>query len=230
MDWYPLWNSLRIAGISCVIVFFAGIFFAYYAARLPRVVKGILDVVLTLPMVLPPTVCGYFLLLLFGMKRPLGILLMRFGVKFVMNWYGGILAAAVVAFPLMYRTARGAFESFDENLSHAGKTLGLPNTYIFWRIRMPACRQGILAGTVLAFARALGEYGATSMLIGYTPGKTATISTTVYQLWRTNDEAGAFTWVMVNLMISTVVLMAVNMLESRQGLGRRRARQSRGRG
>ena len=216
MNGYPLWNSLRIAAISCVIVFCVGIWAAYYVARMPRAVKGLLDVVLTLPMVLPPTVCGYFLLMLFGVKRPLGIFLSRFGIKFVMTWYGGVLAAAVVAFPLMYRTARGAFESFDETLAYAGRTLGLSNTYIFWRIRMPACRQGILAGTVLAFARALGEYGATSMLIGYTPGKTATISTTVYQLWRTNDEAGAFTWVMINLAISTVVLLVVNMLEARQ--------------
>ena len=216
MNGYPLWNSLRIAAISCVIVFFVGIWAAYYVARMPRAVKGLLDVVLTLPMVLPPTVCGYFLLMLFGVKRLLGIFLSRFGIKFVMTWYGGVLAAAVVAFPLMYRTARGAFESFDETLAYAGRTLGLSNTYIFWRIRMPACRQGILAGTVLTFARALGEYGATSMLIGYTPGKTATISTTVYQLWRTNDEAGAFTWVMINLAISTVVLLVVNMLEARQ--------------
>ena len=113
-------------------------------------------------------------------------------------------------------SARGAFEAFDPNLAYAGKTLGLSNTYIFWRIRMPACRQGILAGTVLTFARALGEYGATSMLIGYTPRKTATISTTVYQLWRTNDSAGAWKWVLVNLAISTVVLLAVNLLESKQ--------------
>ncbi len=216
MSWYPLWNSLRIAAISCIIVFFLGIWAAYGVARMPRAVKGLLDVVLTLPMVLPPTVCGYFLLVLFGVKRPLGILLANLGIKLVMTWYGGILAAAVVAFPLMYRTARGAFESFDETLAYAGRTLGLSNTYIFWRIRMPACRQGILAGTVLAFARALGEYGATSMLIGYTPGKTATISTTVYQLWRTNDEAGAFKWVMINLAISTVVLLVVNMLEEKQ--------------
>ena len=108
-DWYPLWNSLRIAAISCVLVFFLGIFFAYYASRLPRVVprvvKGVLDVILTLPMVLPPTVCGYFLLLVFGVKRPLGIFLLKFGIKFVMTWYGGVLAASVVAFPLMYRTA-----------------------------------------------------------------------------------------------------------------------------
>ena len=216
MSWYPLWNSLRIAAISSVLVFFLGILCAYYVARLPRAVKGILDVFLTLPMVLPPTVCGYFLLLAFGVKRPLGMFLAQFGIKFVMTWYGGILAATMVAFPLMYRTARGAFESFDMNLAYAGQTLGLSNTFIFCKIRMPACRQGILAGIVLAFARALGEYGATSMLIGYTPGKTATISTTVYQLWRTNDDAGAFQWVMVNLAISAVVLLAVNMLEPRQ--------------
>ena len=220
MDWYPLYNSLRIAAISCALVFFTGIFAAYYVARLPRAVKGILDVILTLPMVLPPTVVGYFILLVFGAKRPLGIFLAQYGIKFVMTWYGGVLAAAVVAFPLMYRTARGAFESFDDTLAYSGQTLGPSNTYIFWRIRMPYCRQGILAGTVLAFARALGEYGATSMLIGYTPGRTATISTTVYQLWRTNDEAGAFFWVMVNLGISAVVLLIVNMLERRTKGGR----------
>lgn len=220
MDWYPLYNSLRIAAISCVLVFFAGIFAAYYVARLPRAVKGILDVILTLPMVLPPTVVGYFILLVFGAKRPLGIFLAQYGIKFIMTWYGGVLAAAVVAFPLMYRTARGAFESFDDTLAYSAQTLGLSNTYIFWHICMPYCRQGILAGTVLAFARALGEYGATSMLIGYTPGRTATISTTVYQLWRTNDEAGAFFWVMVNLGISAVVLLIVNMLERRTKGGR----------
>ena len=220
MDWYPLLNSLRIAAISSVLVFFFGIFAAYYVARLPRAVKGLLDVVLTLPLVLPPTVVGYFLLLVFGAKRPLGIFLANFGIKFVMTWYGGILTASVVAFPLLYHTARGAFVSFDERLADAGRTLGLSNTYIFWRVRMPACRQGILAGAVLAFARALGEYGATSMLIGYTPGRTATISTTVYQLWRTGDDAAAFAWVLVNLAISAAVLLTVNLLEQKQ---RRRA-------
>lgn len=221
MDWYPLWNSLRIAGISCVLVFFLGILIAYYAARLPRGIKGLLDVALTLPMVLPPTVCGYFLLLLFGNRRPLGLFLARFGIKFVMTWYGGVLAAAVVAFPLMYRTARGAFESFDETLAWSAQTLGQSNAWIFWRVRMPCCRQGILAGTVLAFARALGEYGATSMIAGYTPGRTATIATTVYQLWRTNDEAGAMRWVLVDIVISAVVLLAVNLLEKKQKAGGR---------
>ena len=215
MDWFPLWNSLRIAAISSVIIFFTGIFFAYYVAKLPRLIKGILDVILTLPMVLPPTVCGYFLLLIFGVKRPIGMFLDSVGFRFVMTWYGGILAASVVAFPLMYRTARGAFESFDNTLAYSGQTLGLSNTYIFWRIRMPYCRQGILAGLVLAFARALGEYGATSMLIGYTPGRTATISTSVYQYWRTNDERNAMLWVGINLAISTAVLLTVNLLERR---------------
>ena len=172
-------------------------------------------------MVLPPTVCGYLLLLVFGTKRPVGIFLMQFGIKFVMTWYGGILAAVVVAFPLMYRTARGAFESFDETLAWSAQTLGQSDTWIFWRVRMPCCRQGILAGTVLAFARALGEYGATSMIAGYTPGKTATIATTVYQLWRTNDEAGAMRWVLVDIVISTVVLLAVNLLEKKQKAGGR---------
>ena len=219
-DLFPLYNSLRIAAVSSVIVFFAGIFAAYKAARLPRVIKGILDVVLTLPMVLPPTVCGYFLLLVFGARRPIGQFLAQMGLKLVMNWPGGVAAAVVVSFPLMYRTARGAFESFDEDLAWSGQTLGLSNTWIFWHVRMRSCRQGILAGAVLAFARALGEYGATSMLIGYTPGRTATVSTTVYQLWRTNDEGGVLFWVMVNLGISAAVLLMVNLLERRGKTGR----------
>jgi len=216
MDWFPLYNSIRIALISTAIIFFFGIFAAYYIAKTPRLVKGILDVFLTLPLVLPPTVVGYLLLRLLGPKRLVGAwFLQLFDLKLTMTWWSAIFATAVVIFPLMYRTARGAFESFDETLAQSAKTLGLSNTYIFWRIRMPCCKQGILAGTVLAFARALGEYGATSMLCGYTPGRTATISTTVYQLWRTNDDAAAFRWVLVNLAISFVVLLAVNLLEKR---------------
>ena len=221
VDWFPLINSLRIAGISTVMIFFLGLFAAYYIAKAPRLVKGILDVVLTMPLVLPPTVVGYLLLRVLGPKRIIGAwVLNTFGMKLTMTWWSAIFATTVVIFPLMYRTARGAFESFDETLAYAGQTLGLSNTYIFWRIRMPYCRQGILAGTVLAFARALGEYGATSMIAGYTPGRTATISTTVYQLWRTNDDALAFKWVMINMAISAVVLLAVNMLEKKQRSGR----------
>ncbi len=214
MDWFPLWNSLRIAAISTVVIFFLGIWAAYGIAKLPKLIKGALDVILTLPLVLPPTVVGYLLLRLLGPKRPLGALVLAvFGTKLVMTWWSAVFATVVVAFPLMYRTARGAFESFDETLAYAGQTLGLKNRTIFWRIRMPACRQGILAGTVLAFARALGEYGATSMIAGYTPGRTATIATTVYQLWRTDNDALALRWVLVNIAISAVVLLAVNLLE-----------------
>lgn len=215
MDWYPLWNSLRIAAISSIIVFFSGIAMAYYVAKAPRFLKGVLDVILTLPLVLPPTVCGWLLLLIFGLRHPVGMFLQQWGIQFVMTWYGGVIASAVVAFPLMYRTARGAFESFDETLAWSGRTLGLSDTFIFWHIRLPYCKQGMIAGTVLAFARALGEYGATSMLIGYIPKNTATISTTVYQLWRTNEEYSAFIWVLVNMVISAVVLLTVNMMEKR---------------
>lgn len=222
MDLFPLYNSLRIAGISTVIIFFAGIFAAYRISRANRIVKGVLDVVLTLPLVLPPTVVGYLLLRLLGPVRPVGaVFLAVFDLRLTMKWWSAIFATVVVIFPLMYRTARGAFEAFDETLAYSGQTLGLSNTYIFWRIRMPCCRQGILAGTVLSFARALGEYGATSMIAGYTPGRTATVSTTVYQLWRTNDNAMAFKWVLINVAISAAFLLAVNMLEKKKSGGRR---------
>lgn len=216
MNLFPLWNSLRIALISSVIVFFTGIFFAYIVKRFPRAIKGIVDVIFTLPLVLPPTVCGFILILIFGPKHPLGQLLQSIGIEFFMDWKGGILASSFVAFPLMYRTARGAFEAFDENLASAGKTLGLSNSYIFWRIRMPACRSGILAGVVLSFARALGEYGATSMLIGYNENTTATISTTVAYAYNNNRSDVAFLWVMVNVVISAVVMIAVNLIESHE--------------
>lgn len=216
MDWYPLLNSVRIAAISTVAIFFTGIFVAYHVARLPRLLKGALDVLLTLPLVLPPTVVGFLLLRLLGPHRPLGRLAMAwFELRLVMTWWSAIFATVIVSFPLMYRTARGAFESFDLTLEEAAQTLGRSNRWIFWRVRLPACRQGLIAGAVLAFARGLGEYGATSMVAGYTPGRTATISTTVYQLWRTNDEAGALTWVLINTAISAVVLLCVNLLERR---------------
>ena len=218
MDWFPLLNSLRISAISSVFVFFLGVAAAYYIAKLPRLVKGVLDVLLTLPLVLPPTVVGYLLLLALGPRHTIGAwVLETWGTKLVMQWWSAVFAVSVVSFPLMYRTARGAFESFDETLSDAGRTLGLSNLWIFWHVRMPCCRQGILAGAVLSFARALGEYGATSMVAGYTPGRTATIATEVYQLWRTGNDALALRWVLVNIAISAVVLLAVNLLERREG-------------
>ena len=216
MDWYPLINSLRIAAAATVVIFFLGIFAAELSAGLPGAVKGIVDVVVMLPLVLPPTVVGWMILMLLGPKRIIGgWFLEHFGIKLVMTWWSAIFGTAAVAFPLMYRTARGSFESYDETLSDAARCLGTSEFRIFWRIKVPSCWKSLLAGVVLAFARALGEYGATSMIAGYTPGRTATISTTVYQLWRTGDDAGAFRWVMVNIAISAVFLIALNVLEKK---------------
>jgi molybdate transport system permease protein len=214
MDWFPLVNSIRIAFLSTAGVFFLGILAAWYIAKAPRLVKGVLDCVLTLPMVLPPTVVGFFLLQATGPRSPFGgWLLSAFNYRLVMTWQAAILATAIVTFPLMYRTARGAFEAFDKTLIYSGQTLGLSDPWIFWRVVMPGCKAGIIAGVVLAFARALGEYGATTMVTGYIPGRTATISTTVYQLWREGNDSLAYRWVAVNLVISFVVLAAVNLFE-----------------
>ena len=176
MDLFPLANSLRVAAISTVVVFLLGIALANVVSRAPRVVRGLADVVLTLPLVLPPTVVGFLLLMLLGPRRPLGAwALSALGARLTMVWYAAVFATVVVSFPLMYRTARGAFESFDQTLADAARTLGRSNAWVFWRVKMPCCRQGIVAGAVLAFARALGEYGATSMVCGYMPGSTATV-------------------------------------------------------
>ena len=226
MEYAPLFLTIKTAVVATVVTFFLGIGLALAVARMRRF-QGLADAVITLPLVLPPTVVGFFLLLAFGRRSAIGRFLLQFDITIVFTWKAAVMAAIVVSLPLMYRTARGAFESFDMNLAYSGQTLGLSDTYIFWRIRMPCCRQGVLAGMVLSFARALGEYGATSMIAGYTPGRTATISTTVYQLWQTNNDALAMKWVLVNLAISAVVLLTVNMLERRDFLvegGRRRRR------
>lgn len=217
MNLFPLWNSLRIAAISAVIVFFLGLFLAYWVKKCPRIVKGILDVIFTLSLVLPPTVIGFFLMMVFGPTHPIGEFLMKIGIKLVNDWKGGVLAAVIITFPLMYRTVRSSFEAFDEDLASAGKTLGLSNHYVFWHIRVPNCKNGIIAGTVLAFARGLGEYGATAMFIGYNEYHTATISTTVAMTW--DNEATkhiALFWAIFNIILSAIILIAVNMLETRR--------------
>ena len=214
MSFFPLYNSLRITAISAIIVFFTGIAAAYYIARFPRFVKGILDVVLTLPMVLPPTVMGYLLLRVLGPKRVIGSwFYQQFGIKLTMHWWSAVFAVTAVVFPLMYRPTRSAFEAFDENLADSARTLGISEWKIFWRIRIPNCRQGIIAGMILAFARGIGEYGATSMVAGYTPGRTATIATEVYQLWRTGNDQMALTWVLINIAISAAAMLVINFLE-----------------
>ncbi len=215
MDLFPLFNSIRISFLSTVIVLLLGVFFAYYISKASVIIKGIFDVLLTLPLVLPPTVVGFLLLKLLGPKHPLGEIFHDiFGINLTMNWWSAVFATVVIIFPLMYRTARGAFQSFDYTLSDTAKTLGLSNTYIFWRIILPCCKQGVTAGAVLSFARALGEYGATSMISGYIPNKTATVSTTVYQLWQVGNDELAYKWIIINVLISAVVLLIINLLES----------------
>ncbi len=223
MDFFPLWNSLRISLLASIITFFLGIFFAYYVVKLPGIWKGIIDTILTIPMVLPPTVVGFLILKIISPKSALGTLAKQyFDLTLTMKWYTAILAVVVVTFPLMYRTARSSFEAFDPNLIAAGKTLCLSNTFIFWKIIIPNCKAGISAGVVLAFARGLGEYGATSMVAGYIADRTATISTTVAFFWKTNQDAEAMKWVLINLAISFVVMLAVNVFEKRVSFGRGR--------
>lgn len=215
MNIFPLYNSIRIALISSFFTFFLGIFFAYQIRKLNPTIKGILDVILTLPLVLPPTVVGFFLLKFMGPNSSIGQFFEKMDVSLIMRWYSAIFATIVVTFPLMYRTARGAFEAFDMNLKYAGQTLGKSNTWIFWKIILPNCKKEILAGVILSFARALGEYGATSMVSGYIPNRTATISTTVYQLWRIGQDGLAYKWVGINMLISFIVLLAINLLENK---------------
>lgn len=216
MDLFPLYNSVRIALISTVIIFFLGVGSAYYIRKLPAKVKGAVDVILTLPLVLPPTVVGFFLIKILGPNSYVGSFFIKyFDLNLIMNWYSAIFATVIVSFPLMYRTCRGAFEAYNENLSYAAQTLGKSNTWIFWKVLLPNCKKGILAGLVLSFARALGEYGATSMVSGYTPGKTATISTSVYQFWRIGQDSLAYKWVLINVLISFIVLVAINIIEDK---------------
>ena len=216
MDLFPLFNSVRISFLSTVLVFFTGLCFAYYISKLPRIAKGILDCLLTLPLVLPPTVVGFVLLMAMSPQSALGGYLMNnFGIRMVMVWPASVIATAAVGFPLMYRAVRSSFEDFDEDIADCARCLGIGKTRIFWRIRVPYCKNGLIAGSVLVFARSLGEYGASSMVSGYTPGRTATISTTVYQLWQANDEALAMKWILVNLAISFVMLIFINVFEKK---------------
>ncbi len=212
MDLFPLFNSLRITAIATSAAFVVGIFAAYAVLRLPRFVKGLCDTILTIPLVLPPTVVGYFILVWLSPRSVIGTKLYEwFSMTITMRWYAAVVAVAIIAFPFVYRTARGAFESFDQNLLDAGRTLGLSEKYIFFRILLPNCKHGIIAGTVIAFARGLGEYGATSMVAGYIPGKTATVSTSVAFFWQINQDDMAFYWVMINLAVSVVFMVLINV-------------------
>ena len=216
LDWSPLYISLKTGAVATVISFFLGLFAARKVIKAGPKIKAVADGLLTLPMVLPPTVAGFFLLLLFSRRRPLGMFLYdQFDIKVVQSWLGCIIAATVIAFPLMYRNARAAFEQIDVNLVYAGRTLGMSEAKIFWKVVIPTAGPGIISGTILTLARALGEYGATSMLAGNIPGKTGTISQKIAMVIQDGDYLTAGVWVIIVLIIAFVVIFLMNLFTGR---------------
>lgn len=216
MNWSPLFISLKTGIVATIFAFFIGILVARFVMRLNNTMKWIVDGILTLPLVLPPTVAGFVLLLLFSLKRPIGkYLWVEVGVKVVLSWPGCVLAAVVIAFPLMYRNARAAFEQVDVTMIAAGRTLGMSETKIFWKVIMPIAMPGIASGTVLTFARAIGEYGATSMLAGNILGKTQTIALAIASEVSAGNYDVAGFWVTVIVILSFVIVLAINMISGR---------------
>ena len=213
LDWSPLFISLKTGIVATFISFFLGIYAARKVVKTTPGKKAVIDGILTLPMVLPPTVAGFFLLFIFSKRRPFGIFLYEtFDIKVVQSWLGCIIAATVIAFPLMYRNARAAFEQLDVNLIYAGRTLGMSDIRIFWKVVIPSAGPGIASGTILTFARALGEYGATSMLAGNIPGKTGTISQKIAMVIQDGDYATAGVWVAIVMLIAFLVIFSMNFI------------------
>lgn len=223
LDWSPLYISVKTGIAATFISFFLGIFAARKVIKASDRVRAVADGILTMPMVLPPTASGFFLLLLFSKRRPLGMLLYdKFDIKIVQSWLGCVIAATVIAFPLMYRNARAAFEQIDANLVYAGRTLGMSETRIFWTVVMPAAGPGIAAGTILTFARALGEYGATSMLAGNIPGKTGTVSQRIAMVIQDGDYLTAGVWTGIVILIAFFFIVLMNMISSKASRGGKR--------
>ncbi len=225
MDLSPVLISIKISFISTGIIFFLGLAAAWWMANYRGRWQGLLDGILTLPLVLPPTVAGFGILLLIGKHGPIGKFLDIFGINIIFSWYAAVLAATVVAFPLMYKTSRGAFEQIDPNILNAARTLGVSEWKVFWRVSVPLAWPGIAAATALSFARAMGEFGATLMVAGSIPGKTATIPIAIYFATQGGDMRLALGWVLVILTISLTVIVLMNYWNSRQekmklGVGR----------
>ena len=217
LDWSPLFISIKTGIVATIFSFFLGIYAARKVVKTTPGKKAIIDGILTLPMVLPPTVAGFFLLLIFSRRRPFGIFLFeQFGIKVVQTWLGCIIAATVISFPLMYRNARAAMEQIDVNLIYAGRTLGMSATQIFWKVVIPTAGPGIASGTILTFARALGEYGATSMLAGNIPGKTGTISQKIAMVIQDGDYMTAGVWVAIVMVIAFLVIFLMNLISGKK--------------
>ena len=217
LDWSPLVISIKTGIVATILSFFFGIFAARAVMKLRPGARAVIDGFLTPPMILPPTVAGFFLLLIFSLRRPFGAALYEnFGIKAVQTWLGCILAATIIAFPLMYRNTRAAFEQVDTNLIYAARTLGMSEWKIFWKVVIPSAGPGVLSGTVLAFARALGEYGATSMLAGNIPGKTGTVSQKIAMVIQDGDYKTAGFWSVVVLLVGFLAMTAMNLLGNRR--------------
>lgn len=217
LDWSPLFISIKTGIVATIFSFFLGIYAARKVVKTTPGKKAIIDGILTLPMVLPPTVAGFFLLLIFSRRRPFGIFLFEnFVIKVVQTWLGCIIAATVISFPLMYRNARAAMEQIDVNLIYAGRTLGMSDTEIFWKVVIPTAGPGIASGTILTFARALGEYGATSMLAGNIPGKTGTISQKIAMVIQDGDYMTAGVWVAIVMVIAFLVIFLMNLISGKK--------------
>ena len=216
VDWSPLYLSLKTGIVATVLTFFLGIGAARQIMKLNNTAKAIADGILTLPLVLPPTVAGFFLLLIFSLRRPFGrYLLENFDIKLVQTWPGCVMAAFVIAFPLMYRNARAAFEQVDVTMIQAGRTLGLSERKIFWKIVVPIAAPGLASGTVLSFARAIGEYGATTMLAGNILGKTRTVSVAIAtEVTAGNWDTAGF-WVLVIILLSFFIVAAMNVISGK---------------
>ena len=213
----PLIISLEVAGLATIITFFVGIALAYAVLQIrSRLAGTIADAVITLPLVLPPTVVGFFLLFFLGKRSTIGSALLAIDLPLVFTWRAAVIAAVIVSLPLMYRTARGAFEAIDQSMIHAAQTLSVSNWRIFWRIILPNARHGILAGLVLSFARALGEFGATIMFAGNIPGRTQTMSTAIYAAVQANDYDLAFRWAVIISLFSLFFIGAMNLYLKRE--------------
>lgn len=216
MDWSPLIISIKTAVLATVITFFLGIYAAHQVLKLKGKLQWVLDGIFTLPLVLPPTVAGFFLLLLFGKRGPLGKFLALFDIQIVFTWSATVIAAVVIAFPLMYRSAKAAFEQIDKNVIYAGRTLGMAEIKIFWSIIMPLALPGIISGGILAFARALGEFGATLMIAGNIKGVTQTVPVAIYSATQGNKMDQAMLWVGIIVGISFIVVFFMNYLPNRK--------------
>lgn len=212
IDLSPLIISLRTATLSIIVTFFLGVAAAQLVYRLKsKTMKTILDGLFTLPLVLPPTVAGFFLLYIFGMRRPIGKFFIEyFAVKVAFSWGATVLAAVVISFPLMYRSARGAFEQVDLDVLSAGRTIGMSEWKIFWKVQLPIAWPGVISGAVLAFARGLGEFGATAMIAGNIKGKTRTLPLAVYSAVASGNMKEAGKYVAVLVCISFIVVICMN--------------------